>query len=362
MTLLFLGRSSSLSSFVLAASSPNQKNQMASNSKLSDFVLDEGLDDDEDVLAFHAHRPRNNVGTYEDQHQAEPQNQQHVTDTEIVIIDGMPPKTTRDHLNSFLSPSANILSLHLQQIPSPSTLRARITFDSPSSAQAALSLDGAPFPPANTPVSIKPYSLARWQANISTPQQPLSSTPPPSPALPAAAISSFWSAVTSARSVAERLEKHAKRVAVQLEETLHVSEKVSQTQAAARRVDNDLQISAKAAELAAAGRAAAGEIDASYGISRQMGKIVDDVGTAARTVANEVDENLRISEKAREATNAALAHDGVGPVVRSVVDGIGSGSENGNGKKKYTPSEVREKDEDQDFSTPVGVVHGIGEE
>lgn len=145
-----------------------------------------------------------------------------------------------------------------------------------------------------------------------------------------------------------------------------MSEKVSQTQAAARRVDEDLQISAKASQLAAAGRAAAGDIDDSYGVSRQVGKIVGDVGAAARTVAKEVDESLGISEKAREATNAALAHDGVGPVVRSVVDGIGgdgSTQEEGRKRKKYPPRGVREdEEEDELFVAPVGIVHGIEED
>lgn len=332
----------------------------------SDFVLDEGLDDDEDVLAFHSQRQRTESGVYEPPapvlapaaaHAASP-----APPTDAVIIDGMPLAASRADLDSFLSGAGEIASLQLRRLDVLRILRARVLFDSTDAAAAALKLDGAEFSPGFA-VSVKPASEERWEAGCSdagakslpdgtvSAKQPSQGSHWPLPDA-SSVTKSFWSAFGAARAAAEKLEEQAKRLGEGLEERLHVSEKVAETRAAIGRVDADLHVSERMGEVAAAGKATADDIDQTYAISQRVGRIVDDVGSAARTVAREVDENLRISEKAREVTNMALQHNGIGPTVRTVVDNLESGeavpAETPKRKKNYQPSGV-EQDKEEEF-------------
>lgn len=163
--------------------------------------------------------------------------------------------------------------------------------------------------------------------------------------------SSFWAAFGAAKRAAGRLEEGAKRLGDELEDRLAVSEKMDGAVEALERADEQLQVSQRVGEVAAAGRSAAGELDRTYGISEGVGRIVDEVGKGAKIVAREVDENLQLSERAREVTNRALSHDGIGPTVRNVVDTMGGKEVSTEGtprkKKNYQPSGIEQNDENE---------------
>ncbi|CDF41032.1 unnamed protein product [Chondrus crispus] len=315
--------------------------------EFSDFVLDEGLDDDEDILAFHSNRQRGGGGYAETAGTPQP-NASPTTpttpppssppdlppQTTTVIIDGMPPTSSRPDLDAFFSAcGGKILSLQLRRIEASNILRARIKFDSEEAAASALQRDGQVFPRSDLAVSVKPASMERWNdgcgsqrgngapgATLTSPTNSIMQMLPDTNAV----TSGFWSAFSAARSAAERLEEKATKLGEQLEEKLHLSEKVDETRDALVEVDRKLQVSEKVGKMAVAGKSAAQGIDETYGISKQVGKVAADVGSAARTMASEVDEDFHLSEKARVATNLALQNDTVGPAVRSIVDNFGA--------------------------------------
>lgn len=306
----------------------------------SEFVLDEGLDDDEDVLAFHSQRQRNGGG-YETVESASPANPADTSapstsppPSDTVIIDGMPLSASRGDLNVFLAHIGDkIISLQLRRLEANGILRVRVRFDTTEAAAAALQRDGAIFAGSDQVVSVKPASPERWDdgcgaVDTKATTGGTAAAPPDSlmQKLPDASAvqSGFWSAFGAARAAAERLEIQAKRLGEELEGRLQVSEKVAETREALVEADKKLHVSERVGEMAAAGKAAAQDVDQTYGITKQVGKIVSEVGSAARIVAGEVDENLHLSDKAREATNVALKHEAIGPAVRSVVDSLGT--------------------------------------
>lgn len=333
----------------------------------SDFVLDEGLDEDEDVLAFHSQRQRSGGGYSPFPDAAADTDLEPVTsspsppETDTVIIDGMPLSASRADLNIFLSGAGGkITSLQLRRLDTHGMLRARVKFESKEFAAAALQRDGAKFAGSERVVTVKPASPERWDDGCG-----LARTAPPNGTVAAAqnsllaglpdagaVRSSFWSAFSAARSAAESLEKQAKRLGEELEGKLHVSEKVAETREAIADVDRSLQVSERMGEMAAVGKAAAEDVDQTYGISKQVGKVVSEVGSAARIVAREVDDNLQLSDKAREVTNMALKHDSIGPTVRSVVDSLGVKTKDGvdaspsrntpRRRKNYQPSGIEQ--------------------
>lgn len=345
---------------------PTPSTAMSINS--SDFVLDEGLDEDEDVLAFHSQRQRGGDGGYSPSPDPIPvRDPDPVTSppsspaTDTVIIDGMPLSASRAALNTFLSGSGDkITSLQLRRLHSHGMLRARVKFDSTETADAALQRDGTTFAGSERVVTVKPASPERWDDGcgsawaappnsiVATPQESLLARLPDANAV----RSSFWSAFGAARSAAERLEKQAKNLGEELEGRLHVSEKVAETREAIADVDRRLHVSERVGEVAAVGKAAAEDVDQTYGISKQVGKVVSDVGSAARIVVREVDDNLQLSDKAREATNMALKHESIGPTVRSVVDSLGASTQDRvdaspardtpRKKKNYQPSGIEQ--------------------
>lgn len=334
----------------------------------SDFVLDEGLDDDEDVLAFHSQRQQTQNPETPDPLSPPQSPTLSVShpDTDTVIIDGMPLSTSRRDLNTFLSSCGDqITSLQLRRMPDHDMIRARVKFHTPAAVSLALARDGSAFTGTDRVVSVKPASPERWDdgcglqgtketadRTVGVPQASLLQNLPDTNAVK----SGFWSAFCAAKAAAEKLETQAKRLGEELEGRLQVSEKITETREAIVDVDRKLLVSKRVGEMAAAGKAAAQGVDETYGISKQVGKIVNDVGSAARIVASEVDENLHLSDKAREATNMALKHDSIGPTVRSVVDSLGAKADEGiagspandtpRRRKNYQPSGIPQPDID----------------
>lgn len=89
------------------------------------------------------------------------------------------------------------------------------------------------------------------------------------------------------------------------------------------QLDQQYSVSDKVERVSRAGR----DMDEKYGLSTKVGAVVENVGNAARIMAKEVDENLRVSDKARDVTNMALSSPtAMGKVTRSVV---GSMEKNG---------------------------------
>lgn len=232
-------------------------------------------------------------------------------------------------------------------------MRARVTFAHPTAARLALERDGHNFAPGAPCVSVKVDSDERWQQGCDTaavnsqPGAGLMNKLPPRETVTA----SFWAAFGAAKKAAESLEQGAKRLGEELETKLGVSDKLDGAAEALEKVDKQYQVSERMGEMAAAGKSAAGNLDETYGISKGVGRIVGEVSRGARIVAREVDENLQLSDKAREATNMALKHDAIGPAVRTVVDTV-AGAEQGGGvsatprkRKNYKPNGIEQHTE-----------------
>lgn len=352
--------------------SPDLASEMARES--SDFVLDEGLDDDEDILAFHSSRHLGEDDHADDDNlvpldEPSPAPQFAPTSvpphtstprTDSIIIDGMPLTASRADLNQFLSIcDGKIISLQLRPLEASRVRRVRVKFEHEEAAAAALRLDGQVFVKSDATVSVKPFSEERWNdgfrpaSNVSAVDTTLVTQPKSFlQMLPDtnAVKSGFWSAFSAARSAAERLEERATELGEQLEHKLHLSEKVADTRDRLADVDQKLHVSETVGEIATAGKSTVQGIDETYGISTQVGKVVGEVGSAARTVASEVDESFQLSERAREATNMALRHNSVGPAVRAVVDNLG-----GNETESPTPSDSARKKNYQPSGTEQDV-------
>eukprot|EP00177_Eucheuma_denticulatum_P001958 GFKZ01003502.1.p1 GENE.GFKZ01003502.1~~GFKZ01003502.1.p1 ORF type:complete len:368 (+),score=66.97 GFKZ01003502.1:357-1460(+) len=329
----------------------------------SDFILDEGLDDDEEVLAFHSKRQSAMTPVPAEQTPSDPSTApspipapspiaSRITEpsledpsfpfapttpqcppttppTNIVIIDGMPLNSSRADLDAFLSGTGTITHLQVRRLDNHGIMRARVTFVDTTAARLALERDGHQFGAGAPCVSIKVDSDERWQHGCDI--APIKKQPDAGfmEKLPAreTVTASFWAAFGAAKRAAENLEQGAKRIGEELEAKLGVSDKLDGAAEALEKVDKQYHVSERVGEMAAAGKSAAGNLDETYGISKGVGRIVGEVSRGARIVAREVDENLQLSDKAREATNMALKHDAIGPAVRTVVDTVARGEQ-----------------------------------
>lgn len=266
----------------------------------------------------------------------------------------MPLSSSRADLDAFLTGTGPITHIQLRRLNA--ILRARVTFETSEAATLALQKDGYEFSPGNAVVSVKHDSVERWEQGCGNATGGKPEGKGLMQMMPARErmTSSFWAAFGAAKRAAGKLEEGAKRLGEELEDRLAVSEKMDGAVEALERADERLQVSQRVGEVAAAGRNAAGELDRTYGISKGMERFVDEMGKGARIVAREVDENLQLSERAREMTNRALSHDGIGPTVRNVVDRVGGNEvemrDTPRKKKNYQPSGVEQNMEDGEFN------------
>lgn len=332
----------------------------------SDFILDEGLDDDEEVLVFHSQHHDSTPSDTKPSHLSPTETTSSPAQPapapleppphppiQAVIIDGMPLSSSRTDLDAFLTGTGLITRIQLRRLEALAILRARVTFENSEAAALALKKDGLEFSPGGAVVSVKYDSVERWEQGCGKEGRGKPRSEALMQIVPAreTVTSSFWAAFGVAKRAAERFEQSAKRLGDKLEERLAVSEKVDGAAEALERVDKQLQVSQRVGETAAAGRSTVGELDRMYGISKGVGKFMDEVGRGAKIVAREVDENLQLSDRAREVTNRALNHDGIGPTVRNVVDNVGGKGVAGEStpRKNYRPSGVAQNSEDGDF-------------
>ena len=334
---------------------------MAANS--SDFVLDDGLDDDEDVLAYHSSRQQQQQMTdleesteSNSQQSSTPINPESSTigdknksdnikdsiststsPIHAVIIDGLPLGSSRSDLNEFLPATAvsHVTSVRLRRLEEHGLLRVRIEFNDETPTKETLQLDGTQFhAPEGPHLSVKRATPERWDASSGLVTSVKKQIPLSGPSAIDSVRTSLWGAVGFAKVFAERLEDSARKIGEQLEDRLHVSEKVSQTKNTVERLDKEYKVQERFGEAVENGKRTAEDIDKTYGISDGVGKIQENVGNAARIVAREVDENLRVSDKARGVANAALKNETLAPVARTVVGGIGEETAS---NKNYQP-------------------------
>lgn len=101
-------------------------------------------------------------------------------------------------------------------------------------------------------------------------------------------------------------------------------------------LDRKFDISSHTAAAASAAADAARKLDEAVGASRSASAVAD----AASVVAREVDENWRVSERARHAANAALADDRTAPAARAILAAVASPSSS-KSRKEYTPTAPR---------------------
>lgn len=372
---------------------------MANN---GDFVLEEGLDEEEDMLSYSQQQqsqqqqseqlrqeqvpkpqfdkpvtpkttttselPESPIPTVSFEslstpsldHKPPPQPQQQEEEQEYeqvtaVIVDGLPITARRKDLDELLvETSQSVTNVRLRRLERHGLLRVRVQFSSTSAAKQALSLDGSQYPSSTSSsssstssssnsvvyVSIKPSSEERWNASISTSSQP-QPQPQPQPQnqhddimkAKQAVSNSLWSAFKAARNVAEKLEEKARELGQKFENDFHVSDRMQEA-------DRTYKVTETVAQVAQVGK----EVDEQYGISNGVGSVVGGVGDAARIMVREVDENLRVSDKARDVTNKALTSPTVGHVARSVVNSLDGKSNKDDtetqSKKGYNPKRL----------------------
>lgn len=322
----------------------------------SDFVLDEGLDDDEDVLAFYSQQervqptpaadlngdtstPDNTSDETPPQPQPDPppakpkQNLDAIPpECTAVILDQMPLQSSRSDVDQFLHGCGQIIALKVRHLESKGYMQARVTFDSNQAVQLAVQRSATPFGhQSSRNVIVRPVkSDAVAQSNCTQSDKgaaalarqevaKMANSLPPVEAV----SSSFWSMFGAAKKAAGALEERAKLLGERLENQLHVGDKVQETRQRIAQMDSEYQVSQRMGEMAAAGRATAGDLDHKMGISKGVGAVSESVGSAAKIVAREVDENLDLSGRARQAANVALQNEALGPTVKSVVASIG---------------------------------------
>lgn len=357
-------------------------------SRSSDFVLDEGLDDDEDMLAFHAARsvaqpvetpvaptpppppppppapPKETIRSPPPPSQTSPQSASNDTAEQKcapVVVDGMPLDTSRSELDAFLGDmSKRIENIRLQRLKDH--VRAIVLFDDDDAVCAALALDGKQFR-QGVVVAVKLENDA--ERSVSSTDSPRTVNGVPLTMPDGQEIKdAFWWAFGSAKRAAVQLGQTAEQVGKDIDSKLHVTEKVggmaNSTRETLSKMDSELGVSEKVSKAAEVSktkaeealhvtRNTATEFDAQFGISRQISAVAGQVSNAARVVATEVDENLNLSERARQATNQALQNETVGPTVKALVDGWGqmvspppnaaNSQQRSNRKKKdYQPS------------------------
>jgi hypothetical protein len=108
------------------------------------------------------------------------------------------------------------------------------------------------------------------------------------------------------------------------------------SKAAADLVDEKLKVRETVGTAVDAGKAWGAEaakgakaVDDSYGITRRLSELSSNMASAGSKAAQELDENLRVSERARDAANSALRNETIGPVVKQAMtklDGARSGA------------------------------------
>lgn len=330
----------------------------------ADFVLDEGLEDeDEEILAFEATRQ---VPQVEEDVDGIVKEDSAVIDAgdaaanmtapfpNAVVIDGMPPGANRSQMELFLDGCGALSSLKVARFPDK-TIAARIEFVENSSADAAVARSGNLFSSGSNPVIVD-YAPPDWtEFTRSHPSQitaqstgAVGTQQAPSALRGAVMVgavpvnlgdvlpdaegvkSAFWDAFASARKAAETLEQRARQAGTDLDRKFHVAEQVegvaNRSRAALNEVDEKYNVRGKFEAAVEAGKgqvAAATEgaknMDSSYGVSQRVGEATAKVSQAGSVAAREVDENLRISERARAAANAALENEQIGPVVKSTM-------------------------------------------
>lgn len=350
----------------------------------SDFVLDDDLDDDEEILQIHSmqlseavnkistsndggiyapdtSKPQSETSASNNKQPNESQEDMRTVGVETettsassplkvrkmkaaqptaVIIDGLPLSARRADLDAFMGASANaITNVRLRRLEQHGLLRVRVQFENEESTAAALEKDGTKF--TDKFISVKPASYERWDAAASPDIGPrlrqrgsesrdprqiggASSQGAKNAALPdfSAVSNSFWSAFGAAKVAAEKLEVRAREIGQKIEHQLHVSEKVDAGKARMQQIDKDLNVSGKVQEFAQASRETAQAVDEKLHISDGVHQVMEGVGGAARIVAREVDESFRVSDKARDVTNAALSSPTVGGVARKMLSRI----------------------------------------
>ncbi|KAI0562561.1 RNA-binding protein [Gracilaria domingensis] len=325
---------------------------MASSS--ADFVLDEGLDEDEDVLVFQSgqHYTEPEASTTNAQDAIPEPHQQSFSSADndpsfpapvaptSVIIDGLPISSSRADLDALLD-SSPITNVRLRRLEKDGLLRVRVQFSDSIAAAAALSKDGADF--RGSVIAVKVATDERWEA--SNAEQKLRHVQqPPKKMFPDAkeVQSGFWNAFAAAKNVAERLEKGARHISEDLERRLHVSEKVEQTKNAIADLDEQYGVSRTVSDVARKGKEAAEDVDKTYGISNGVNKVASNVSGAAGVVAREVDESFRVSDRARGVFNDAIKNDAVGDVAKGVVGALEGDAPTG---KKRTQPTADEREE-----------------
>lgn len=322
-------------------------------SSASDFVLDEGLDEDEDVLAFQSsrHAPPIQEKDVLPQPQSEPpqskplppsppvpQNAPLPPDAPTaVIIDGLPISASRADLDTLLQ-GAQIINVRLRRLEKDRLLRVRVQFEDAQAAAEALEKDGADFKGAV--ISVKKATEERWQASfLDSPRHTPQPRSPRSPSITLpdakAVQSGFWSAFAAAKNVAERLERGARHLGDDLERRLHVSEKVEQTKRTIDHLDQQYGVSKTVGEMTERGKQAAVQVDKSLGLSDGVNKVSTDVSGMARIVAREVDESFGVGHRARNAVQGAMQNETVAGVAKRAMASIDP--DDSPGKKKTQP-------------------------
>ena len=246
----------------------------------SDFILDEGLDEEEDVFALHTATSESKTCPAADLpgqiSPATPKGPDHL-ERRAVIIDGLSLNTSRADVNQ-LAENASIECLRLRRVEEHKILRVYVKFTNEKDTELILSKDGSYF--NDSFISVKPASNERWNATMSTPSK---------------AASSVWSAWVSAKAVAEKLEQNAKHLGDSLEKKLQVSEKMTQ-------IDKSFHVRDKLEHVAKTTKETTSAVDDKLGLSRGVSTILEGAGL----VAKEVDENWRVGETAREMANSAF--------------------------------------------------------
>ncbi len=124
-----------------------------------------------------------------------------------------------------------------------------------------------------------------------------------------------------------------------------------ETQKRLDEINEKYELSVKASAAAAAAASAVKEWDEKVGASKSAAAVAE----AATVAAKEVDENWRVSERAREAVNAALTDERTAPAARMLL-GVVDTPESKGRRKEYTPSGERrnpDAEEEPNGTTPT---------
>lgn len=344
--------------------------------RAGDFVLDEGLEDeDEEMLAFEADRKATDeagsdskvsgtAGVSDDVKRDAETNDEIPKQEDVfksfpdaVVVDGMPSDANRAHLEAFLDGCGEIVALKVYRFPDK-TLAARVQFVNESSANAALAKNGSAFMRKTSPVSVL-TAPSNWDDFIASHPSKLLSGPhlggrsregsPISPGTRGAVMvggipvnlseallkpedmkTALWNAFGSARKAAEVFEERARSAGKELDAKLQFSENVDEASKRSRVVMENMDAKYKMREKITvavvagkekAGAAAEGakSVDQSLGVSRRLASVSTSIAQAGSKAAHEVDENFRVTDRARGVANSALEHERIGPAVRQAM-------------------------------------------